>query len=497
MFGVSVERFYYAAMSHRFTLSRVAVLLGKSRSELQRMIRAGELQTFDGSVEMDELLRVFPDIRWQDDGEYARVEEIKRRAFGKRVMERVLPEKEVLAERLYELGKEYAASRALLLHQARVLAALEQQFSQQAWHGGDTVAAAIQTLRTWLRSQLESPPPDSERAQALLAKERLMRVMSAQVTLKPSGHEFFVEGSDTLLEAALRSGMPLRYGCSNGNCGECKSRLVSGQITKVHPHDFSLTERERGEGYFLMCSNAPVTDVVIEAGEASPDSLPQQEIDARVHNIEVIDANLRIVHLLTPRSQRLQFLAGQRVIARFEGCEGEYPVASCPCEERHIELHVPRDNRAFARKVFGDLSKESIVRLTGPEGRMVLDIESTRSQVFIAWNEGFASIKSLLQHAMSIETAERIDLYWAAPQRGHYQDNVCRAWADALDNLYYHPLPADTSPADLIEALQSQNPDWGGSDVYIAAPAAILDALKMAATERGLASGDWNIEVVL
>jgi CDP-4-dehydro-6-deoxyglucose reductase len=117
--------------------------------------------------------------------------------------------------------------------------------------------------------------------------------------------------------------------------------------------------------------------------------------------------------------------------------------------------------------------------------------------VFIAWNEGFASIKSLLQHAMSIETAERIDLYWAAPQRGHYQDNVCRAWADALDNLYYHPLPADTSPADLIEALQSQNPDWGGSDVYIAAPAAILDALKMAATERGLASGDWNIEVVL
>ncbi|MCK7580126.1 MAG: 2Fe-2S iron-sulfur cluster-binding protein [Chromatiales bacterium] len=46
-----------------------------------------------------------------------------------------------------------------------------------------------------------------------------MRVMVAHVHLLPSRHEFFVEGSDTLLEAALRAGLALNYGCSNGNCG--------------------------------------------------------------------------------------------------------------------------------------------------------------------------------------------------------------------------------------------------------------------------------------
>ena len=84
-------------------------------------------------------------------------------------------------------------------------------------------------------------------------------------TVQPSGHEFFVEGNDTVLEAALRAGIPLNYGCSNGNCGDCKVRLVSGQVQKVHPHDFALKEAEKANGDFLMCSYTPVTDIVIEA----------------------------------------------------------------------------------------------------------------------------------------------------------------------------------------------------------------------------------------
>jgi CDP-4-dehydro-6-deoxyglucose reductase, E3 len=97
-------------------------------------------------------------------------------------------------------------------------------------------------LKQWLKRELNAAPREAERAEALLAQESVMRIMSAQVTIQPSGHEFFVEGNDTLLEAALRAGIPLNYGCSNGNCGECKARLVSGQVRKVHPHDFVLKE---------------------------------------------------------------------------------------------------------------------------------------------------------------------------------------------------------------------------------------------------------------
>ncbi|HNF90364.1 MAG TPA: flavodoxin oxidoreductase, partial [Thiobacillaceae bacterium] len=72
-------------MAHYLPLSRVARLVGQSRSAIQRLIHDGELSTFDGMVDMAELLRVFPDVQWEDDGEYKRVEEIKAKAFGKRV----------------------------------------------------------------------------------------------------------------------------------------------------------------------------------------------------------------------------------------------------------------------------------------------------------------------------------------------------------------------------------------------------------------------------
>jgi len=61
----------------------------------------------------------------------------------------------------------------------------------------------------------------------------------------PSHREFYVEGSDTLLDAALRAGLALNYGCSNGNCGLCKARVVSGQAKKVRNHDYVLSEADK------------------------------------------------------------------------------------------------------------------------------------------------------------------------------------------------------------------------------------------------------------
>jgi len=84
----------------------------------------------------------------------------------------------------------------------------------------------------------------------------------------PSGHEFFVEGGDSLLEAALRAGLALDYGCSIGNCGQCRARIVSGQVQKIRHADYALTAAEKTAGVVLMCSNTAVTDLVIEAHEA-------------------------------------------------------------------------------------------------------------------------------------------------------------------------------------------------------------------------------------
>lgn len=481
-------------MSHLLPLSRVARLVGKSRSTIQHMIHDGVLSTFDGMVEMNELLRVFPDVQWEDDGEYKRVQEIKEKAFGKRVYERALPDKEVLAERLYELGKEFAATKALLLHYDEVLRFLGDKLDDVV-DMADT-ATAVAGLKLWLKRELGAAPSGAERAEALLAQESVMRIMSAQVTVLPSGHEFLVEGNDTLLEAALRAGIPLDYGCSNGNCGECAARLVSGQIKKVHPHDFALKEQDKINGAFLLCSYTAISDVIIEARVAGADDMPAQRIVTKVKAVEILNERIAALHLTAPRSQRLRFLAGQRIVLESDGVEGEYYVASCPCEDRHIELHVRRDNRGFARKVFDDMRKEDSVTLTGPLGRFVMTLDSRRPVIFVAWEDGFAPIKSLVQHAMSLEVADAMYLYWAADGVGHYQDNLCRAWADALDNFIYLPLDVAPGAFSVAESILAHHPDLTRTDLYATGPADFLKVLQADALARGLSPLGWHGEVI-
>ncbi|NTV94965.1 MAG: 2Fe-2S iron-sulfur cluster binding domain-containing protein [Thiobacillus sp.] len=483
-------------MSHYLPLSRVARLVGEPRSEIQRRIRAGELATFDGQIELDELLRVFPNVKWQDDGEYEHVEEIKRKAFGKRVMERALPDKEVLAERLYELGREFAAAKSLLIHYDRVFGWLDDRLLGFAEDDPES-ADALMAIRIWLRRQLDEAPGEAERAKALLAEESVMRVMSVHVEVRPSGHEFFVEGNDTILEAALRAGISLNYGCSNGNCGDCKVRLVSGQVKKVHPHDYVLKEADKAAGAILMCSYTPITDVVIEASVSGADDIPEQTIVTRVKEVEFVDDDLVALHLTTPRSQRLRFLAGQRVTLNAAGLAGEYAIASCPCEDRHIELHIRRDNRPFSRMAFEDLRKEVPVTLNGPRGSFVIKMDSRRPALFVAWDDGFAPIKSLIQHAMSLEVAETMDLFWVSDALPHYQDNLCRSWADALDNFHYRALTAVDGIEANVETILAGHPNLTHFDLYAAGPAAFLDRLKLAAVERGLSPLGWHGEIVL
>ncbi|MEW5891822.1 MAG: 2Fe-2S iron-sulfur cluster-binding protein [Pseudomonadota bacterium] len=481
-------------MAHYLPLSRVARLVGVTRSALQKMIQQGELATFDGMVELDELLRVFPDIQWQDEGELEHVNAIKERAFAKRILERTLPDKEVLAERLYQLGKELGSAKSLLLHYDQVFDWLCQQMSEVAKDMGREPAAAVLALKHQLRQQLNAGPEEAGRARSLLAEESVMRIMSVHVTVQPSGHDFFVEGNDTLLEAALRAGIPLNYGCSSGNCGECKARLVSGQVKKVHPYDYVLSEAEKANGGLLLCSYTAVTDVVIEAEVAGAADIPQQIIQTRVRNIEPLTEDLLALHLFTPRSQRLRFLAGQRVRLSIDGAEGDYHIASCPCEDRHIEVHVRRDNRNFARKAFTGLHKEDMVTLTGPEGNFVVKLDSHRPVIFLAWDDGFAPIKSLLQHVMSLEAADAMYLYWVSDRLVHYQENLCRSWVDALDNFHYRPLAAQSGLAGVIAAIFADHPDLARFDIYAAGPAEFVDAARDAALARGLSLLGWHSE---
>lgn len=479
-------------MGHLLPLSRVARLVGLSRHALQGRIRAGTLSTFDGMIELDELLRAFPEVKWDDDAEIRRVNDIKEKAFAKRVLERALPDKEVLAARITELGDEYAAARALLTHYDKVLGWLDERIEELGENASGETRHALHALRAFLLRNLAEVPADATEAQALIVKERILRIMSAHVTIQPSGHEFLVEGNDTLLEAALRNGVSLSYGCSNGNCGDCRARLVSGDVKKVRAHDYALKQAEKDGGVILLCAYAPVNDVVIEAVVAGARDIPLQKIDARVKAVEVFNPHIAALHLVAPRSHRLRYLGGQNIRLAVDGMRGRYALASCPCEDRHIEVHVPRRlGDAFAERVFHGMKENDSVVLEGPFGEVVLDEDSPRPVIFLAFGAGFAPIKSLVQHAMSLELAESMDLHWIADETGLYQDNLCRAWADALDSFSYVPHAAGGDLDTTLRSIALDYPDLPRFDVYASGTRMQLECAREHLVREGLHGARW------
>jgi len=331
--------------------------------------------------------------------------------------------------------------------------------------------------------------------------------MTARVRLLPSGHTFVSEGQCNLLEAGLRSGLALGYGCSNGNCGKCLAKIVSGEVKKIQAHDYSISPEKAASGHILMCCNTALTDVVLEAPEAQgTDEIPRQQLTAKVRNIQIVNADVALLHLKTPRTQRLRFLAGQQVQLGGNAMPvASHSVGSCPCDDMHLHFQIPLlRNDAFSAYVFNDLKKGDRVEVNGPDGDFVLDEDSPRALVFIAWHTGFAPVRSLIEQAMALELAAGIQLVWltTTPQ-DRYLDNLCRSWEDAFDDFSYSPI--DTEIRDgyvdiyniLINRLHIDSNKLDDYNFYVAGQQSLLDACRTTLLENGLPAAQLSLDSLI
>ena len=325
--------------------------------------------------------------------------------------------------------------------------------------------------------------------------------MTIRVKALPSGHEFLIEGADTILEAGLRGGLALNYGCSNGNCGLCKTRVVSGEVKKMKHYDYALTEAEKRRGYILSCSYTALTDAVLEADEADGISdIPEQQIPVRIKKVDHPNHEVIIVSVKTPRTQRLRFLAGQQVKLSIKDIgEGCYSIASCPCDDMNLQFHVPnRSDDAVAIYLNSNARVNDRMILKGPVGCFTLNEKSPNSLVFIAQGSGFAPVKGLIEHAMSLDSAENIHLYWIASGKdGHYLDNLCRSWNDALDNFFYCRVFDDGSshwmPA-LISELGANHRDLQALDYYLCTEQGVTAQIEMYLKSCSVPDNQLNTE---
>ena len=474
------------------TVSRAARLVGAPRGELQRAIREGRLPANDGMVSTAGLLALYPGLVLEDAGAFERVAQVKEQAFGKRVFERALPAREVLAKRLFEQSRELADAHRHLARYHALIVALQAQLDEAC---GASPDAALRALRAAVDRGLADVLATAT-ADPLAVMNDMLRVVSAHVMVRPSGREFFVEGRDTLLQAGLKSGLGFNYGCGNGTCGLCKARVIAGDVIKVAPHDYPLSAAERETGHVLLCCHsAASSEVVLETLEArGPQDIPLQELEVRVRAVKALAPDTLHLHVQTPRTNRLRFLAGQSVTLAWPdgdaGAGATLAVASCPCDERNLHFHVARDDAdPFASALFAQPPAIGTpLHLAGPHGDFVLR-ESGRDLVFLACDTGFAPMKSLIEHAMAVDAAESMTIGWLATRAdGHYLANQCRAWAESLDGFRYCGEThgdAAVGGAALVDAVAAEAA-LAQSDVYVSGPAAFVEAVATELLARGV-----------
>lgn len=324
------------------------------------------------------------------------------------------------------------------------------------------------------------------------------------VTLLPSQHSFQSSTRQSLLTAALESGLKLKYGCESGNCGECLARLQQGSVQSLRHSDFKLSEEQIAQGYLLTCCTAAQSDCRIEVEETgSVNEIQQQCVRASVYRLQRLSENVMSVVARLPRSQPLNFFAGQSVSLQVEhDLSRILPIASCPCDALKPEFHIhyqPGDE--FSEYVFTQLKRNHSLEIQGPLGDFVLDDDTRRPLVFIAYDTGFAAIRSLLEHAIMLEKEQPIKLYWIITAANTaYLENYCRSIEDALDNFRYSTLALDEATHEnlskLLKIILTRETAIKYSDVFMTVPQAFYRSAEAELINAGIDDRHWSINAL-
>jgi CDP-4-dehydro-6-deoxyglucose reductase len=129
--------------------------------------------------------------------------------------------------------------------------------------------------------------------------------MTYQVEIEPSGHRFSAEADETLLDAALRQGIGLPYGCRNGACGSCIATLLSGEVD----YPDGQPEVECKTGQVVICQAHARSDLRLTVREVNADAdITIKTLPCRAEHLERLSHDVMLVLLKLPEAERLQFL---------------------------------------------------------------------------------------------------------------------------------------------------------------------------------------------
>ncbi len=121
------------------------------------------------------------------------------------------------------------------------------------------------------------------------------------IELQPIGRRIQVPGGTSLLGAAQLAGVDITSVCGGiGICGDCKIRLVQGELTPPTLEEKDIfTEEQFQNGYRLACQAYPLSDILLEIPPESLTSLQRLQLESQQAEI-AIEPPIQIIPINIP-----------------------------------------------------------------------------------------------------------------------------------------------------------------------------------------------------
>ena len=311
--------------------------------------------------------------------------------------------------------------------------------------------------------------------------------MTFRVIVQPSGHQFDTEQGETVLEAAMRQGIELPYGCRSGACGSCAGYLLSGEVS-YEDEPAALTDDMQAEKKALFCMACPTSDLEISIQEVDGlQGISVRNLRCRVEQKEQLSHDVIGLKLKLAGDDRLQYHAGQYIEFILEdGKRRAFSIANPPHDDALIELHIRHvPGGKFTDFLFDNLEEKTMLRVEGPLGNFYIREDSDRPMIMMGGGTGFGPLKAMIEHAIYIGIRRPIHLFMGVRAlRDLYMDDMVRQWTRENANISFTPVLSEPMAEDnwqgatgfVHEVVARNYPDLSGFDIYMSGPPPMCNA---------------------
>ncbi|MCF8531791.1 MAG: 2Fe-2S iron-sulfur cluster binding domain-containing protein [Reyranella sp.] len=326
--------------------------------------------------------------------------------------------------------------------------------------------------------------------------------MSFKVRIAQADRTIDVPTGATILEAALDAGISYPFGCQSGNCGACKSHLVSGEVAMEGYSEFALSDEEKDRGLILACRAVPWEEC--EVAWLDEDDLvvhPRRRLACEVVELDDATHDIKRVRLAIVSGGPFDFSAGQFASVTFGGCPPrDYSMANVPGDPI-LEFHIRRTaGGATSLHVAERLKVGDMVRVEGPFGAAHLR-ESHRGPIIaVAGGSGMAPIKAIIERALQQNLPQHIYCYFGVrSERDLYLHDHFTALAGRHKNLHFIPVLSEgdgmARRCGLVhEAVAVDFDEVDGCKAYLAGPPVMVEAATQLFEQRGMRRTDIHAD---